>query len=86
MHTGQKSLGNLIEIQLTKETVMKKVLFATAAATMFVAVSPAFAASPGDDAEWDRRAYPSASECHLLKERVMLPNGHLVFQTEQVCN
>jgi hypothetical protein len=87
VHTwGQKSLGNLIEIQLTKETVMKKVLFATAAATIFVAVSPAFAASPADDAEWDRRAYPSASECHFLKERVMLPNGHLVFQTQQVCN
>ena len=64
---------------------MKKVLYTTAAATMFVA-APAFAASPADDAEWDRRAYPSASECHFLKERVILPNGHLVFQTQQVCN
>jgi hypothetical protein len=53
---------------------------------MFVAVSPAFAASPADDAEWDRGAYPTASECHFLKQRVMLPNGHLVFQTQQVCN
>ena len=65
---------------------MKKVLFATAAVTMFVAVSPAFAASPADDAEWDRRAYPLASECHFLKQRVMSPNGNVVFQTQQVCN
>ena len=65
---------------------MKKVLFATAAATMFVAISPAFAASPADDAEWDRRAYPLAGECHFVKQPVMLPNGHLVFQTQQVCS
>jgi hypothetical protein len=83
---GAKTSATLIEIQLTKETVMKKVLFATAAATMFVAVSPTLAAAPADDAEWDRHAYPSASECHFLKERVMLPNGRLVFQTRQVCN
>ena|ERR1700722_7923049 len=83
---GQKTSAILIEIQPTKETVMKKVLFATAAATMFVAISPAFAASPADDAEWDRRAYPLAGECHFVKQPVMLPNGHLVFQTEQVCS
>jgi hypothetical protein len=65
---------------------MKKVLFATASARMFVAVSPAFAASPADDAEWDRRAYPLASECRFLKQRVMLPNNHVVFQTQQDCN
>jgi hypothetical protein len=65
---------------------MKKVLFATAAATIFVAVSPAFAASPADDAEWDRSVYPSAGECHFVKQRIILPNGHLVFQTQQVCN
>ena len=65
---------------------MKKVLFATAAVTMFVAVSPAFAASPADDAEWDRRAYSSATECHFLNQRVMLPNGHLAFQIQQICN
>jgi hypothetical protein len=53
---------------------------------MFVAVSPAFAASPADDAEWDRGPYPTASECHFLKQRVMLPNGQVVFQTQQVCN
>jgi hypothetical protein len=65
---------------------MKKVLFVTAAATMFAAVFPAFAASPTDDAEWDRRAYPLAGQCHFLEQRVMLPNGHVAFQTEQVCN
>ena len=65
---------------------MKKVLFAIAAATMFVAVSPAFAASQVDDAEWDRRARPLVSECYFIKERVLLPNGHLVVQVQQVCN
>ena len=65
---------------------MKKVLFAIAAATIFVAVSPAFAASPADDAEWDRRAYPTAGQCQFLKQRVMLPNGHVVFENRQVCN
>jgi hypothetical protein len=65
---------------------MKKVLFATAAATIFVAVSSAFAASPADDAEWDRRAYPTPGQCHFLKQRVMLPNGHVVFENQQVCN
>ena len=64
---------------------MKKVLFAAAAATMVFAVSPTFA-STADEAEQGLAVYPSAGECHFVKQRVVLPNGHVVFLTHQVCN
>ena len=40
------------------ENVMKNLLLAAAAATMVIAVSPAFA-SPADEAEWGVSVYPS---------------------------
>jgi hypothetical protein len=63
---------------------MKMVLFA-AAATMLVAASPAFA-SLADEAEWGIAAYPPVSGCHFVQARVVLPNGHVVYQSQQVCN
>jgi hypothetical protein len=65
---------------------MKNLLLAAAAATMVIAVSPAFAASPTDDAEWDRTPYPSAGSCHFVREAVGTQNGHVIYQTVQVCN
>ena len=66
------------------ENVMKIVLFA-AAATLFVAGAPAFA-SIADEAEQGYAVYPPVSSCHFVKERVLLPNGHVAYQTHQVCN
>jgi hypothetical protein len=65
---------------------MENVLFAAATAMVIVAVSPAFASSPADDAEQGYSVYPPAGECHFLKEQVVLPNGHVVFLTHQFCN
>jgi hypothetical protein len=65
---------------------MKNELFAAATAMMFVAVSPAFATSPEEQAAHDQSVYPPGSECHFLKDRVVLPNGHVVFLTHQGCN
>jgi hypothetical protein len=65
---------------------MENVLFAAATAMVIVAASPAFASSPADDAEQGYSAYPPAGECHFLKEQLVLPNGHVVFLTHQVCN
>jgi hypothetical protein len=67
---------------------MENVLFAAATAMVIVAVSPAFASFPADDAEQGYSVYPPACdyECHFLKEQVVLPNGHVVFLTRQVCN
>jgi len=64
---------------------MKNLLLAAAAATMVIAVSPAFA-SPANDAEWDLTPYPSTSTCHFVREAVGTQNGHVIYQTVQVCN
>ena len=65
---------------------MKNLLLAAAAANMVIAVSPAFAASPGNDAEWNITPYPSAGTCHFVREAVRAPDGHVVYQDVQVCN
>ena len=69
-----------------KDSVMKNLLLAAAAATMVIAVSPAFAASPADDAEWNISPYPSAGTCHFVREPVTMQNGHVVYRNVQVCN
>jgi cytochrome c2 len=68
------------------ENIMKKVLFAGAAATMLVAISPAFATSPAEDAEQGYAVYPPVSECHFVTQRIVTPNGHIVYERHQVCN
>ena len=68
------------------ENVMKNVRFAAVTAMMIVAGSPAFATSPEEDGYQCHTVYPSACKCHFLNERVVLPNGHVVFLTHQVCN
>jgi hypothetical protein len=65
---------------------MKNLLLAAAAATMVIAISPAFAASPASEAEWNITPYPSAGTCHFVREAVRAPNGHIVYQDVQVCN
>ena len=62
---------------------MKKLLFAMSAA-MFVTIAPAFA-GPADDAEWDRRVYPSAGPCHFVGQETV-QNGRVVYEQHQVCN
>jgi len=64
---------------------MKNLLLAAAAATMVIAVSPAFA-SPADEAEHGLSVYPSAGTCHFVKEAVRAQNGRVTYQTVQVCN
>jgi hypothetical protein len=65
---------------------MKNLLLAAAAATMVIALSPAFAASPTDDAEWNRSPYPSPGTCHIVREAVTTQGGHVVYRDVQVCN
>jgi hypothetical protein len=65
---------------------MKKLLVTAAAVTMLIAATPAFAAAPGDDAEWDRTPQPPASECHFVLERMITPNGHVILKRQQVCD
>ena len=64
---------------------MKNLLLAAAAATMVIAVSPAFA-SPADEAEQGLSVYPSAGTCHFVKEAVRAQNGRVTYQAVQVCN
>jgi cytochrome c2 len=67
------------------ENVMKNLFLAAAAATTVFAVSPALA-SAASDAESGYSVYPSAGECHFVKQQEVLPNGHVIFQTHQLCN
>jgi hypothetical protein len=65
---------------------MKRLLVTAAAATMLIAAAPAFANSPGDDAEWDRTPQPPAGGCHFVLERMITPSGHVILQRQQVCD
>jgi hypothetical protein len=67
------------------ENVMKKILLAAAAATMVIAVSPAFA-GPATEAEEGLSVYPSPGTCHFVREAVPAQNGHVTYQMVQVCN
>jgi hypothetical protein len=67
------------------EKVMKNLFLAAVAATMVFAVSPALA-SAASDAESGYSVYPSAGECHFVKQQIALPNGHVVYQMHQLCN
>jgi hypothetical protein len=49
---------------------MKNLLLAAAAATLVVAVSPAFA-NIGTEAEEGYAVYPSVGQCHFVRERVV---------------
>ena len=64
---------------------MKNLLLAAAAATMVIAVSPAFA-SIADESENGLAVYPSAGTCHFVKEAIRGQDGRIVYQTVQVCN
>jgi hypothetical protein len=63
---------------------MKNLLLAAAAATLVIAVSPAFA-SQASEAESGDAAYPLAGQCHFVREAVM-QNGHVVYREVQVCS
>ena len=66
---------------------MKNLLLAAAAATLVVAVSPAFAESPAELAEQGYAGYPSVGECHFVTQRMLAQDGrHIVFERHQVCN
>ena len=69
-------------MQLTKETVMKKVLFATVAATIFVAVSPAFA-NPSYEAEWDYAGWRDAQQS-IAGQQVETRNTQLIYRPHRV--
>jgi hypothetical protein len=71
--------------QNERDSVMKNLLLAAAAATMVIAASPVFA-NPASEAEEGFGVYPSVGSCHFVKEAVTAPNGRVVYQTVQVCN
>jgi hypothetical protein len=64
---------------------MKNLLLAAAAATMVIAVSPAFA-NPADEAEWGVSVYPSVGPCHFVTQRIVTQNGRVTYEQHQVCN
>jgi hypothetical protein len=59
---------------------MKKMLFATLAATMFVVVSPAFA-NPAYEAEQDYAGWKAAREA--AQQQVEQPKGHVIHRSNQ---
>ena len=66
----------------------KQLLFAAAAATMFVAISPAFA-NPALEAEWDyagwRDAQAAAAQAARVSHQTVTRNGHVViYRSNQV--
>ena len=65
---------------------MKNLLLAAAAATMVIAMSPAFASSPADEAEQGITVYPSPGTCHFVKEAIRAQDGRVTYRTVQVCN
>ena len=60
---------------------MKKMLFATLAATMFVVVSPAFA-NPAYEAEQDYAGWKAAREA-AAQQQVEQPKGHVIHRSNQ---
>ena len=67
-------------MQLTKETVMKKVLFAAVTATIFVVVSPAFA-NPAYEAEWDYDGWKAARQSNA---QVETRDSQLIYRPHRV--
>jgi hypothetical protein len=61
---------------------MKKVLFATVAATMFVVVSPAFA-NPAYEAEQDYAGWKAAREA-AGSQQTETPKGHVIYRSNHV--
>ena len=68
-----------------KDSVMKNLLLAAAAATLVIGAAPAFA-SPANDAEWDITPQAPAATCHFVREPVTMSNGHVVYREVQVCS
>jgi hypothetical protein len=65
--------------------VLKNLLLAAAAATLVVAVSPAFA-NIGTEAEEGYAVYPSVGQCHFVTQRTVTQNGRVIYERHQVCN
>jgi hypothetical protein len=61
---------------------MKKVLFATAVATMFVAVPPAFA-NPSQEAEEDYAGWKAAREA-AGSQQTVTEKGQFIHRSNQV--
>ena len=60
---------------------MKKMLFATLAATMFVVVSPAFA-NPAQEAEEDYAGWKAAREA-AAQQQVEQLKGHVIHRSNR---
>ena len=84
--TADGSSSNDRRLQLKrKDSVMKNLLLAAAAATLAIGAAPAFA-SPANDAEWDITPQAPAATCHFVREPVTMSNGHVVYREVQVCS
>ena len=68
-----------------KDSVMKNLLLAAAAATLVIGAAPAFA-SPANDAEWDITPQAPAAPCHFVRQAIRTQNGHVIYKMVQVCN
>jgi hypothetical protein len=73
------------------ESAMKKLLFAAAVATVFVAVSPAFARMDDGDCMGcgnERYGIPVTPivQCHFVRQRIETRHGHAIYRKHKVCN
>jgi hypothetical protein len=62
---------------------MKKVLIATVAAIAFIAVSPAFASGPAEEAEGDYAGWLAATKAAQQQQAPAHQNGHVIYRTNQ---
>ena len=59
---------------------MRNLLLAMAAATLVIGAAPAFAGH-SDDVHNN-----PGVRCHYVREPVRMPDGHVVYQTDEVCS
>jgi hypothetical protein len=67
---------------------MRTLLFAAAAVTMFVAISPAIARHDDSDCAWCRSERPNyrISICQTVREPIAIRHGYVIYLTREVCH
>ena len=55
-----------------------------AAATLLIGAAPAFAGHSDDVHNWWGDG--PGTRCHYVREQVRMPDGRVVYQTDEVCN
>jgi hypothetical protein len=69
------------------KNVMRTPLFAAAAVTMFVAISPAIASHNDSGCKWCRSERPNyrIPICQTVREPIALRHGYVIYLTREVC-